>query len=212
MTELSDAGLAFIADWEGTRLTLYNDDWKPSAVSQGNATIGVGHLVHLGPIDGRAEELPFVNGITEEEAMALFRVDAQERVDFVLAQTPNINGNQLAAMVDFAYNCGLGAYQRALVPVINSGGDVCAALLPFTKPDWAHDALLRRRQAECELWNTPEDEMNDEVKAAFAAILAQQGELGKKVDGLQHLMALSLPLIAAGKTQELADLLKSLGG
>ena len=61
---ISDAGLEFITGHEGLRLELYNDP-------AGHATIGVGHLVHLGPIDGRASEAPFANGITRAEAMDL---------------------------------------------------------------------------------------------------------------------------------------------
>jgi len=59
---------------------------------------------------------------------------------------------------------------------------------------------------------TEEEGMTDADRAAFTAILAQLGALGAKVDGLQNLMALSLPMLAEGKTTELAALLKALGG
>ena len=54
----SSMGLAHIGKFEGLRLKLYNDPG-------GHCTIGVGHLVHLGPIDGRASETPFKNGISK---------------------------------------------------------------------------------------------------------------------------------------------------
>lgn len=163
-TQLDDAGLRFIADAEGLRTQLYNDDWKPLATSQGNCTIGVGHLVHRGPCTyADPAELPFAKGITEDQALALFRADVQSRVDAVLALTPRLNANQLAAMVSFTFNCGIGAYQRSVAPVVNDAGDVCAAILPFTAPAWAHDALLKRRQAECALFHAPVNEEEDEM-------------------------------------------------
>lgn len=209
---VSDAGLKFIASFEGLVNVLYNDDGQPSATSKGNCTVCVGHLVHLGPIDGRAEEAPFANGLTDDECYALMREDAARFVTAVEAHFPNVNQNQFDALVDFAYNLGPG-YLKNVASVYNSGGDVCAELCKYILPAWASAALLRRRQAECALFAEPvEDEMNDEVKAAFAEVLRQQGELGRKVDGLQNLMALSLPLLAEGKTAELAALLKALGG
>ena len=65
---VSDSGLRFIADHEGTVLRLYNDP-------AGHCTIGVGHLVHLGHCDGRGSEQPFLQGITEAQALQLLRED-----------------------------------------------------------------------------------------------------------------------------------------
>src|SRR3990172_5712579 len=72
----SDAGLVFVAKWEGVVNQLYNDDWKPLATSEGNCTIGVGHLVHLGPCTyADPSEFQFFNGVTDEQAIELMRQD-----------------------------------------------------------------------------------------------------------------------------------------
>jgi lysozyme len=159
----SDAGLRFIADWEGLRLKMYDDGGK----GIGNCTIGVGHLVHLGPCDGRASEAPFRNGITNDAAFELMRKDVQRFEDVVnrLARVP-LNQNQFDALVDFSFNTG--GYYPELWATINAGGDVCAVLLRTAiLPAWATQALQRRRRAECKLYMTPsgpvQEERDDEM-------------------------------------------------
>lgn len=155
---ISDSGIAFIADWEGIRLKMY-DDGGPGI---GNATIGIGHLIHLGPIDGQISEAPFVNGITEAQAYDLFRVDVRRFEDVVnrLATVP-LNQNQFDALVDFSFNTG-GGYP-AVWNAVNNGGDVAAVLaVTAILPAWATEALQRRRRAEGRLYNTPVAEEPEE--------------------------------------------------
>ena len=54
---------------EGLRLHMYDND------GAGDTTIGYGHLVHLGQIDGDKREKEFKNGITAAQADDLFRED-----------------------------------------------------------------------------------------------------------------------------------------
>src|SRR5207237_3063247 len=67
-TALSPSGAAFIATFEGFRAKLYND-------AAGHCTIGCGHRVHLGPINGK-EPADFKRGITKKQALTLLQSDA----------------------------------------------------------------------------------------------------------------------------------------
>ncbi len=174
---LSTLGLQFIAGWEELRNQLYDD----GGVGVGNCTIGVGHLVHFSPCDGRAEEQPFLNGITNDEAYALMRVDVQRFEDIVNREvTVPLSQNQFDALVDFAYNLGdlLG-----VAAVVNAGGDVCAELVRYIKPDWASAGLLRRRKGECALYAQENDmtpQQVEQLNEASAGLIRLQAD----VDGL----------------------------
>jgi len=128
--ELSNAGAAYIARKEGAvrrqgRHVLYND-------SLGHCTIGVGHLVHEHPCDGRPSEAPFIDGLTEKEAADLFRVDAARYIDAVNRYvTRPISQAAFDALVDFAFNWGIdprvGFPATSVVRLINAGAFRAAA-------------------------------------------------------------------------------------
>lgn len=203
---------------------LYDD----GPYGKGNATVAIGILVHAGPYHwdrGVCVECdrwprqyePESTWVTEEQGQTLlwdkanatgWYVGGQDYVGGVQAHFPKVNQNQFDAMVSFAYNLGTG-YLRNVAAVYNSGGDVCAELLKYVLPEWARAGLTRRRMAECVLFRKPveEEEMTDEERAAFAAMLGQLGALGKKIDDLGRLMSMSLPLITEGKTDRLQQIL-----
>jgi GH24 family phage-related lysozyme (muramidase) len=150
---LSNAGAAFIARFEGLILHLYNDP-------VGHCTVGIGHLVHHGRCDGRASEAPFKNGITRERAFELFR---QEAASFAQAVRRNIrvplNQAQFDALLSWAFNCGAGVLQTStLARKLNAGdyGAVPSELARWNKagnPPRPVAGLTRRRAAEGRLFS-----------------------------------------------------------
>jgi len=157
---VSEAGLRFIADWEGLRLVPY-DDLGPG---QGNCTVGVGHLIHLGPCDGRAEERPYLPSITEVRAYAILAVDVtrfEAHVNSAIAIL--LTQNQFDALCSFAFNLGslLG-----VAPVVNTRGDVRAEMARYVHAGSAvQPGLVRRRAAEADLFERPDPDDDEEDDA-----------------------------------------------
>ncbi len=155
---LSTAGARFIGAWEGFRGAPYND-------SRNNATIGIGHLLHLGPVT--AADKAKWGTITYAKALAMLQADAysngirpvEQNVKVTLTQP------QKDALICFCFNVGPGGLDPggAVTTAVNSKprawniigmrnwhGRVRAALLL-----WAHPSeLLRRRESEAYLFAT----------------------------------------------------------
>jgi len=110
MYRISKAGEAFLAGWEGTVLRPYND-----AVN--NATIGIGHLIHYGPVttadQARYARFRGPHGHRRPHAFDLedaytylsddlhgFERDLADYIHVKLTQ------NQVDATLDLIYNCG----------------------------------------------------------------------------------------------------------
>lgn len=98
---LSDRGLRFIARFEGYRRYPYNDP-------AGHATIGYGHLLHLGNVTA-ADRGRYPNGLDVAQALELLRRDAAIAVRGVqqLVTRP-LGSGQFDALCSFAFNCGVG--------------------------------------------------------------------------------------------------------
>ena len=150
---ISDNGLALIAEFEGFGARLYNDP-------VGHCTVGYGHLLHRGNCDGRANEVPYQSGITKAQALRLLGDDVVSRVAAVndAVKVP-LNQNQFDALVSFVFNLGAGAFRKAtFLGLLNAGhyDAVPDGLALYVNADGRRlEGLVRRRKAEADLWNTP---------------------------------------------------------
>lgn len=138
--DINGKGLALIKLFEGRKLQSYQD--------QGGVwTIGYGHT---GP--------EVIKGLvwSPDEADQVFNNDLQRRVyplwDFV---TENISSNQWSALCSLCFNVGLTAVKNSnTLRLVNEGRDPSVEWLGFSHINGVPNAgLLRRRQAELELYN-----------------------------------------------------------
>ncbi|MFG1932134.1 lysozyme [Mycobacterium sp. NPDC048908] len=142
---LSDAGVRFIAGFEGFSPRLYNDPG-------GHCTIGYGHLVHHGRCNGNEPE-DFKKGISQEQGLKLLAGDADvaqravnQRVQVVLTQY------QFDALVSFVFNVGAGAFGGSTLLRRLNQGEYNA--VPSELMRWVNSGgrplpgLVRRRKAE----------------------------------------------------------------
>ena len=148
---LSASGARMIGDFEGFSATLYNDP-------AGHCTIGYGHLVHRGPING-SESANFRKGITRVQARRLLREDAEPAGQAVnsLVNVP-LNQQQFDALTSFVYNLGSGSLASSqLLKRLNAGE---YAAVPEELAKWVHagrqvlPGLVNRRHAEGVLFTT----------------------------------------------------------
>jgi len=153
---VSQEGLDYLKQFEGLSLELYNDPGK-------NCTIGWGHLVHRGPCDGRPSEAPFADGITMEQAEAMFQEDVERHSQAVRdhVKVP-LTQRQFDALSSFAYNVGpQGFADSDVLTVLNTGNyeGVPRALMRHNIA-WDEDiqayrefpGLTRRRREEGEMF------------------------------------------------------------
>jgi lysozyme len=91
---------------------------------------------------------------SKEELVELFKMDINSFERGVLRLSPNLasHQNKFDAVVSFAYNAGLGNYQRSTIRMkVNRGewDDAAHAFLMWTKAGGKEvKGLVRRRQAE----------------------------------------------------------------
>jgi lysozyme len=140
---INAAGLNLIKDFEGYRLSAYND-------GVGVPTIGYGHT---GP------DVYYGLTITKARADQLLTQDLQRFETAVngAAKVP-LNDNQFAALVSFTYNVGEGALRGSTLLQLLNAGDYNGASAQFLKWTYAGGqqlaGLYRRRQAERALFRS----------------------------------------------------------
>lgn len=160
---VSSVGLDLIKSFEG----LHDDDKRtpvlePEADPVGIYTIGWGHaLFEKGqPVKDRETAYRkwrnlYPLGMVLADADELLRVDAQAVCDQVvkaLAAAPELNQNQLDALVSFTYNLGIDRLLKSTLRSRVLAGDWSGAANEFLK--WTLSGgkklpgLVRRREAE----------------------------------------------------------------
>jgi lysozyme len=142
---MSDAGIALIKEFEGCRLTAYK---CPAGVW----TIGYGHTSAA----GSPEVTPGMT-ITQQEAEDILRRDLIKYENGVIKLVNvDLTQGQFDALVDFAYNAGVGALQKSTLLKKVNAEDYDAVpneLMKWTKAGGRELAgLVRRRRAEARLW------------------------------------------------------------
>jgi GH24 family phage-related lysozyme (muramidase) len=140
----SAEGLELIKREEKFVPHLYNDQ-------VGHCTIGYGHLVHYGPIDGRAAEQPYKNGITEAQACDLLRDDVRQKAESAIRAyvVVPLSQNQFDALVSFIFNVGGGDFFHSTMLHLLNEGDYAGAAQQFGRFIYANhkpleDLKLRR--------------------------------------------------------------------
>jgi lysozyme len=147
---LSSDGLAFIQSQEGLSLSAYEDPPGSNKYS-----IGYGHQIVPG--DG----LDSSSIITEDEALQLLNGDtakAQSAVNSLV--TVPLSQGQFDALVDFAYNEGVGAFAGSTLLATLNSGDYAGASQDFASWVFEHvggvkqvsQVLVARRQGEQQLF------------------------------------------------------------
>lgn len=160
---ISAAGIALIKRFEGCRLTAYK-------CSAGVWTIGYGHTsgVHSGQV------------ITQAQADALLRQDLEKFERYVNSTayvpiTAQLNENQFAALVSFAFNCGQGNLKRLCAG--RNTVQIAAAMPQYCKAAGRKlPGLVQRRAAEVALFNTPVTTAPANQPAVKAAEVNQESE------------------------------------
>lgn len=140
---MNDAGIKLIKEFEGCKLKAYRD-------IVGVLTIGYGAT---GPDVTEGLE------ITQEEADKRLAADLEQFEKGVcrVVKVP-LTENQLAALVSFTYNLGIGSLWRSTLLQLLNKGDYGGAALEF--PKWDHAGgkvvagLTRRRLAEQALFRS----------------------------------------------------------
>jgi lysozyme len=153
--KMSERGRQLLTQWEGFRTSVYND-------AAGLKTIGVGHLItrdelSSGEIIIGSKPVRYKTGLTEEQVGALLAHDLQKFEDAVMrAVKVPLEQNQFDALVSFAFNVGVEAFNNSTVlKALNAGkfADVPDELRRWTTAGGSNvPGLVTRRENEIKLW------------------------------------------------------------
>lgn len=147
MSQLSERGAQFIGHFEGWVPKPYNDPTN-------NATIGYGHLIHMGPVT--PHDVSEWGTLSPADGIHLLQRDAtlaSNAVDHYI--THKLTQPQRDALISFAFNCGGGALSGSVGQAVNAGQDPTSAL-----GQWVHSGttllpgLVDRRKKEAHLYMT----------------------------------------------------------
>lgn len=154
---LSDAGLRFIADFEGYHKALPDGRCQAYRCQIGNGMDDGKWTIGFGCTEGVYGGLVW----TRQQAEAAFR---QELSRFEAAVTRlvtvPISQNQYDALVSFAYNCGEGALAKSSILARLNAGDPAGAARSFAPWNKSRGivvaGLVRRRASEAAVFMQPD--------------------------------------------------------
>jgi lysozyme len=161
--KLKSTQLATIATYEGLSLSMYDLDGNGR-----NATIGFGHLIHSGAIDGRSDEADFKNGITLDQAVPYFADEISEHEDYVniyikqLGLDDQLTNAQFEAMVDLSYNKGPDDVKKILKDFKKNGTASAADRIRALNKN--NKGLQLRRFFEAELFENGLERSQEESR------------------------------------------------
>lgn len=164
-----------IVSFEGEKLLSYKD-------TGGVWTIGVGHTSdeHFKVVPNQL--------ISKEQSRKLLAIDLKEAEAFVdkLVKVP-LNENQRGALVSFTFNLGGGSLKiSTLLKKLNAGN---YDAVPSELNKWVYDdgvklkGLVRRREAEGKLWNTPVIKSTVTEKPVQSDVPVAEKEVPEKAKG-----------------------------
>ena len=209
---MSADGLALVKEFEGLRLKAYK---CPAAVW----TIGYGHTSAAGVPNVTPDMV-----ITKENAEQILKEDMEQYEAGVRKHVKvGLTQGQFDALVDFAYNAGVGALAKStLLKKVNAGKfeEVPAEFMKWTKGGGKElPGLVRRRRAEVKLWRGLETERpvcNDEARSepdqpkASKSIVQSKEANGAMIAGGAGAIAVAqevMPIVKEG-----GDLLSAMSG
>ena len=147
MTQLSPRGARFISRYEGWRDKPYND-------SANHATIGYGHLIHMGPVT--PHDVTEWGTITVGQGVELLQADAsvaERAIDTYITRA--LAQCERDALASFAFNCGAGSLTGHVGQAVNAKQDPTAALAAWNKDArGVEPGLVKRRASEALLFTT----------------------------------------------------------
>jgi lysozyme len=165
--EINDAGLSLVKSFEGlvdgdpgtANLDPYMDPIKIW-------TIGWGHVVRadgralVGPQDAATARAEFPGGISTAQAEALLRADLLGSArDVSKAVAVPLSDNEFSALVSFTFNVGAANFRQSTLLRKLNDSDRWGSAEEFARWVMAGgkrlDGLVRRRQAERDLFVTP---------------------------------------------------------
>lgn len=140
--KISARGLQLLKKFEGCRLTAY---WDVNGYS-----IGYGH---------HSKEITKDMAIDQKAADEFLKKDVAKFEKAVNALKYDFNQNQFDALVDFAYNCGAGNLLKLTANNTRSIQQISYKIPAYCKAGGVRlMGLVKRRNAEKELFDTPEED------------------------------------------------------
>lgn len=154
MYQISDEGIECLKLLEGYRSTWYRD-------SEGNPTIGYGHLKEKGDN---------FTSLTPEEAEVVLRKDIQEVEEYLNTLDLELEQNEYDALVCLVFNIGQGQFSKSTVLKMIRLNDDINTLTHWA--DWVYitiggmkqksKGLANRRRTEMTLFNKIDKFMTDD--------------------------------------------------